>query len=152
MPPPSSSSSSQQHHQSPAYTDPTYQSTHSTLFHDSITTPLVPVLPPGISRATFDAALARYKGVVGAEQVYHGAEQLAEYIDPYELHEQDAGARKVPSAAVRPKNEEELRGVLRVSGEFGIPVWTFSRGKNLGCVPLFFSFFFLFLDVDVFIS
>jgi hypothetical protein len=40
----------------------------------------------------------------------------------------------MPSAAVRPKNVEELRGVLKISNEFGIPVWTFSRGKNLGSV------------------
>lgn len=116
----------------PAYKDPTYQSTHSTLFGDSVTTPIASVLPPGISRATFDAALVRYKDVVGVDQVYHGAEGLVEYIDPYELHERDARERKVPSAAVRPKNIDELRKVLEVSGEFGIPVWTFSRGKNLG--------------------
>ncbi|EUC32826.1 vanillyl alcohol oxidase [Bipolaris zeicola 26-R-13] len=115
----------------PAYTDPTYQSTHYNLFRDSITKPLPRVLPPGLSRSTFDVALARYRSVVGAEQVYDSEEKLVEYIDPYELHEAE-DTRKVPSAAVRPKSVEELRGVLKVSNEFGIPVWTFSRGKNLG--------------------
>ncbi|EMD85080.1 hypothetical protein COCC4DRAFT_153816 [Bipolaris maydis ATCC 48331] len=116
---------------SPAYTDPTYQSTHYNLFRDSITKPITRVLPPGISRPTFDAALARYRSVVGDEQVYDSEEQLVEYIDPYELHEAE-GTRKIPSAAVRPKSIEELKGLLKVSNEFGIPVWTFSRGKNLG--------------------
>lgn len=115
-----------------AYADEEYQSTHSSLFRNSITTPLPCVLPPGLSQTTFDMALKQYKAVVGADQVYHGPDELVEYIDPYELHEGDAGARKVPSAAVRPKNVDELRRVLAVSGEFGIPVWTFSRGKNLG--------------------
>ena len=76
--------------------------------------------------------------MVGDEQVYDSEERLVEYIDPYELHEAE-GTRKVPSAAVRPKNIEELKGVLKVSNEFGIPVWTFSRGKNLGSVFLLFS-------------
>lgn len=114
------------------YADATYQSTHWTLFRDSVTTAVPCVLPPGLSQATFDTALQRYKAVVGVNQVYHGPDKLVEYIDPYELNEQDAGARKMPSAAVRPKNVDELRGVLEVSGEFGIPLWTFSRGKNLG--------------------
>lgn len=32
-----------------------------------------------------------------------------------------------------PASIEELRGVLAVANRFAIPVWTFSRGKNLGC-------------------
>lgn len=114
------------------YIDPEYQSTHFNLFKDSITVPLKSVLPPGISQDGFDKAIARYKGVVGDAQVYSG-DALTEYIDPYELHEEE-GTRKMPSAAVRPKDIEELRNVLKISNEFGIPVWTFSRGKNLGLV------------------
>ena len=71
-----------------------------------------------------------YQNAVGHDQVYLG-NYLAEYIDPYELHEAE-GKRRIPSAAVRPKNVEELREVLRISNVNGIPVWTFSRGKNLG--------------------
>ncbi|KAH6866497.1 hypothetical protein BKA58DRAFT_205548 [Alternaria rosae] len=115
---------------SPMYIDPEYQSTHFNLFKDSITVPLKSVLPPGVSRDAFDKAIARYKGVVGDAQVCLG-DALTEYIDPYELHEEE-GTRKMPSAAVRPKNIEELRDVLKISNEYGIPVWTFSRGKNLG--------------------
>jgi len=114
------------------YIDPEYQSTHFNLFKDSITVPLNSVLPPGVSRDAFDKAVAKYKGVVGDAQVYSG-DALTEYIDPYELHEAE-GTRKMPSAAVRPKTIEELRDVLKISNKFGIPVWTFSRGKNLGSV------------------
>lgn len=113
-----------------AYIDQEYQSTHYNLFKDSITVPLQSVLPPGVTQDAFDATLQKYRDVVGKEQVYHG-DDLAEYIDPYELHEAE-GARKMPSAAVRPKNIEELKGVLEISNQFGIPVWTFSRGKNFG--------------------
>jgi hypothetical protein len=113
-----------------AYLDAEYQSTHYNLFKDSIIVPLKSVLPPGVTRDDFDKALRQYQSVVGDEQVYQG-DGLTEYIDPYELHESE-GTRRMPSAAVRPKNVEELRDILKISNEFGIPVWTFSRGKNLG--------------------
>lgn len=115
---------------SPAYTDEEYQSTHYDLFKNSITAPLKTVLPAGISQTSFDAAIEKYRNVVGHDEVCL-TNDLAEYIDPYELHEAE-GKRKIPSAAIRPKNIEELREVLKISNEFGIPVWTFSRGKNLG--------------------
>jgi len=118
--------------------DAEYQSTHYNLFRDSITVPLKSVLPPGVSRDTFDTAIEKYKSVVGDAQVYQG-NALTEYIDPYELHEAE-GTRRMPSAAVRPQNVEELKEVLKISNEFAIPVWTFSRGKNLGSVDVVFIF------------
>ncbi|KAF2702919.1 vanillyl alcohol oxidase [Pleomassaria siparia CBS 279.74] len=114
----------------PAYLNPEYQTVHAKLFKDSITAPLKAVLPPGITRYALDAALMQYMAIVGHEQVLQG-DALEEYIDPYELYEAE-GKRKMPSAAVRPKNIEELRRVLKISNEYNIPVWTFSRGKNLG--------------------
>lgn len=52
-------------------------------------------------------------------------------MDPYEVLEVKDG-RKVPSAAVTPLTLKHLQEVLRVANKFEIPVWTFSRGKNLG--------------------
>ncbi|KAF2441308.1 vanillyl alcohol oxidase [Karstenula rhodostoma CBS 690.94] len=115
---------------SPAYVNAEYQSTHYNLFKDSITTPLKRALPPGVTQYAFDAAIIQFMAVVGHEQVFQG-DALTEYIDPYELSEAE-GKRKMPSAAVRPRNLEELRCVLAISNEYGIPLWTFSRGKNLG--------------------
>ncbi|ORY00977.1 hypothetical protein BCR34DRAFT_606114 [Clohesyomyces aquaticus] len=115
---------------SAAYTNEEYQSTHFNLFKDSITVPLKPVLPPGVTQYAFDAAILYYMAAVGHDQVLKG-DALAEYIDPYELSESE-GKRKMPSAAVRPKNVDELRKVLDISNQYSIPVWTFSRGKNLG--------------------
>ena len=116
----------------PVYTDPAYQSTHSSLFTDSLTIPIPRVLPPGVSQDAFDAAILRYEAIVGAEHVLLG-DALVEYIDPYEVNE-GTEERKVPCAAVRPGNLEEVRRVLGVCGEVGVPVWTVSRGKNLGWV------------------
>ncbi|KAF2737823.1 FAD-linked oxidase-like protein [Polyplosphaeria fusca] len=115
---------------SAAYADAEYQSTHTSLFKDSITVPLKSVLPPGVTQYAFDAAMMQYMAIVGYEHVSQG-DALEEYIDPYELWESE-GKRKMPSAAVRPKSIEELKRILAVSNEYSIPVWTFSRGKNLG--------------------
>ncbi|KAF2031735.1 FAD-linked oxidase-like protein [Setomelanomma holmii] len=113
-----------------AYLDKEYQSTHYNLFKESITAPLQQVLPPGIEQSVFEDAIRQFKTTVGDDQVLQG-DDLAEYIDPYELHEAE-GARKMPCAAVRPRNIDELKEVLKVSNDFAFPVWTFSRGKNLG--------------------
>lgn len=40
------------------------------------------------------------------------------------------------STSFSPGSVDELRKILRVANEFGIPFWTFSRGKNLGWVAL----------------
>jgi hypothetical protein len=115
---------------SQAYLDNEYQSTHFSLFKESITVPLKPVLPPGLQQSTFNDAVLEYKAAVGENQVLQG-DDLTEYIDPYELQEAE-GTRKMPSVAVRPGSIAELREVLKVSNKYSIPVWTFSRGKNLG--------------------
>ncbi|KAF2205675.1 FAD-linked oxidase-like protein [Delitschia confertaspora ATCC 74209] len=115
---------------SPLYTDPEYQDIHLKLFRGSITQPLKRVLPPGVRESDFEDAIHGYKAVVGADQVLTGHD-LAEYIDPYELWENE-GRRKMPSAAVRPKSVEELKRILAISNKYTIPVWSFSRGKNLG--------------------
>lgn len=114
----------------PAYINPEYQSTHYNLFKDSVTVPLKSVLPPGIDRDAFDTAIKRYKSIVGDAQVYQG-DALTEYIDPYELHEAE-GTRRMPSAAVRPKNVEELREVLKISNESPYQCGHFQEAKTLG--------------------
>ncbi|KAH6976477.1 hypothetical protein BKA56DRAFT_633675 [Ilyonectria sp. MPI-CAGE-AT-0026] len=113
------------------YTDPDYERAHQTTFAPPKSRPVEPVLPPGVKQAQFDEALEQFASVVGTEQVFI-KEALAHYIDPYEVCENDASQRKMPSAAVCPGSVDELRKILRVANEFGIPFWTFSRGKNLG--------------------
>ncbi|KAH9215938.1 glycolate oxidase [Leptodontidium sp. 2 PMI_412] len=112
------------------YTDPEYNSTHHKLFAKSLIRPLEIFLPPGVTQANFDTAIDKFKETLGHEYVYVG-NALTEYIDPYELQEKPS-RRKVPSGAVCPATVSELQSVLKIANEFKIPVWTFSRGKNLG--------------------
>lgn len=80
------------------YEDPEYQATHQGLFSGGLLCPLETVLPPDVSQADFDSAIAEFQTAVGKENTFLG-EALVEYVDPYELWEHE-GKRKMPSAAV----------------------------------------------------
>ncbi|KAH8807383.1 glycolate oxidase [Xylogone sp. PMI_703] len=112
------------------YADPVYQETHKALFANSITRSLEQVLPPNLTQSEFDLALAEFEQVVGKDGVFT-RQSLEDYVDPYELWE-ETEKRKIPSAAICPRTVEDIQGVLRVANKFGIPLWTFSQGKNLG--------------------
>ncbi|KAH7242852.1 hypothetical protein B0J15DRAFT_404739 [Fusarium solani] len=107
-----------------------YEAAHQKIF----VAPRVPIkriLPPGVSASDFSQAVAEFSNVVGGDQVFIG-DGLAHYIDPYDIWEDDEFKRKMPSAAVCPSSTDQIREVLRVANKFSIPLWTFSRGKNLG--------------------
>lgn len=65
-------------------------------------TPKVPIpsiLPPDVTQESFDQAITDFSAAIGKENVFVG-EGLSHYIDPYDLWENDASKRKLPSAAV----------------------------------------------------
>ncbi|OAL33086.1 hypothetical protein AYO20_07568 [Fonsecaea nubica] len=113
------------------YADPEYDRAHQKTFAPPKIAPIKSVLPPNVTRADFETALRDLIAIVGRTQVFIG-DALAHYIDPYELYENDESKRKMPSAAVCPESTGELSQVLQVAKKFNIPLWTFSRGKNLG--------------------
>jgi len=80
------------------YSDPEYQNTHRNLFSEALLQPLQEVLPPGVDKSSFDAAVREFRDVVGDNQVILG-NGLEEYVDPYELWEYE-GRRKMPSCAI----------------------------------------------------
>jgi FAD/FMN-containing dehydrogenase len=53
------------------------------------------------------------------------------YGDPFA-----SATNRDPSGAVRPKNVEEVREIVRLANRFDITLWTVSRGKNLGYVKI----------------
>ncbi|KAI1076178.1 putative vanilly-alcohol oxidase [Whalleya microplaca] len=112
------------------YVDPQYQTAHEDLFSNPLTATIETVLPPGISQEEFALALEQIAAVLGRDSVFVG-EDLKEYVDPYEIPEADQ-QRHVPSAALCPSSVLEIQAVLKVLNGYKIPVWTFSRGKNLG--------------------
>ena len=70
--------------------------------------------------------MERFRAVLGDKGVATG---VAEYLDPYPLDDQERGAA---AAALLPADVEQVREVVRIASEFRIPLWTVSRGKNLG--------------------
>ena len=87
------------------------------------------ILPPGLSAARFEQAMAAFAAVVGEQWVLQSDEDREAYLDAYApgLDEHHSA-----SAAVAPASVEEIQAVLRVANEFRIPLWPLSRGKNFG--------------------
>lgn len=81
------------------YADSLYEQAHQKTFKPPQIVAIPAVLPPGLSQLEFSEALRDLSQVVGLDQVFVG-DALAHYIDPYEIYEDDASKRKIPSAAV----------------------------------------------------
>ena len=86
------------------------------------------VLPPGVSAATFDRALAQFATAVGAANVVSSVAGLVAYLDPFAPGQ---AASSAASAAVLPASVDEIRAILRIASEYRIPLWTVSTGRNL---------------------
>jgi len=87
------------------------------------------VLPPGVTRAAFDAALAAFAGVVGRQWVLASDEDRETYLDIYAAGDE---ADHAPSAAVAPESTEQVQAIVRLANAHRIPLWPISRGKNFG--------------------
>ncbi|KAK4171176.1 hypothetical protein QBC36DRAFT_102082 [Triangularia setosa] len=82
------------------YPHPDYEAAHQETYERAPRRPIVPIpLPPGVRQSDFDLAISEFISIVGVESVFV-KEGLSDYIDPYDVHEDDPSQRKVPSAAV----------------------------------------------------
>jgi 4-cresol dehydrogenase (hydroxylating) len=87
------------------------------------------VLPPELSESSLDAAIARFREVVGEKYVLTEDGDLARYRDPYPIGgEPAAGA----SAAVAPETTEQVQEIVRIANEYGVPLSPISTGRNNG--------------------
>lgn len=87
--------------------------------------------PPGISPATFAAAIDEFAGAVGKAWVFTTEEDLELYRDAYSPlrgSEEDRSA----SAAVAPASVEEVQAIVRIANRHRIPLYAISTGRNLG--------------------
>jgi len=84
-------------------------------------------LPPNVSAAQFEHALAGWRAVVGDAQVVTSDAGLAAYLDPFAPGERAAFAA---SAALLPASVDEIRALLRIANRYRIPLWTVSTGRN----------------------
>ena len=97
------------------------------------------VLPPGTNEATFGKVCDAVAEIIGEDNVSrtheHGGLEGPHgekwYGDHYEMR---GAGRNTPAGAFRPATVEEIQGIMEIANEHKIPLWVFSRGKNLGWV------------------
>ena len=96
-------------------------------------TPTIPILPPGLDAATWEKVVASFKGILGDDGVLTSHEHRIRYHDPYAEHQDGREQEKRGSAAtLYPITVEHIQAILKICNEHSIPIWTVSRGKNLG--------------------
>ena len=76
-----------------------------------------------------EAAIERFRALLGDDRVLLEEAQRDEYRDPY-WHRDD---RTYDSSAVLlPTSTEQVQEIVRIANEFGVPLWTHSQGRNNG--------------------
>jgi 4-cresol dehydrogenase (hydroxylating) len=75
------------------------------------------------------SALASFEAAVGRQNVSTDQGVLGDYRDPFPF---DQRYDLQPAAVVTPASVEEVQAVVRVANEHRVPLWTISRGRNLG--------------------
>ena len=87
------------------------------------------VLPRGVDASHFQQALAKFRKLLGEDNVLVKDDQLIPYgkiMMPVD------NAEHAPSAAVTATSLEQVQGVVKICNEFKIPLWTISTGRNFG--------------------
>ncbi|KAK3953468.1 hypothetical protein QBC32DRAFT_118812 [Pseudoneurospora amorphoporcata] len=95
------------------------------------------VLPPSFDINTFDKVMDAMATIVGSDNVsrdsFHGnlggpGGELF-YGDIWPMGDT---TDHTPSGAIRPKSVDEVQEIVKVANRYKLPLWTVSRGKNLG--------------------
>jgi 4-cresol dehydrogenase (hydroxylating) len=74
-------------------------------------------------------ALREFESLLGSERVLASPTDLDEWRDPFQHPSWD---EYTASAVLMPQTVEEVQGVVRIAGRFGVPLWTHSQGRNNG--------------------
>jgi (+)-pinoresinol hydroxylase len=95
--------------------------------------------PPGVSQADFDAAVAAFADVVGADWVFTDSDTMDTYRDAFSpLRGEDE--EKTASAAVAPTTVEHVQRIVQIANHYAIPLYAISTGRNLaygGSAPVY---------------
>ncbi len=86
-------------------------------------------LPKGVSESQFDAAIAKFAGVVGPDNVLTTLERLASYM---KIMIAEDAAKHAPSAVLMATTVEQVQAIVRICNSYKIPLWTISTGRNFG--------------------
>jgi len=86
------------------------------------------VLPPGIDSTKLAAIKRAFAAAVGAANVFFDELDRDSYSDKFAIDD----AHHHPLGAVAPISVEEIQAIVRIAGQYRVPLWPISRGKNLG--------------------
>jgi len=86
-------------------------------------------LPKGVSESQFDAAIAKFAGVVGPDNVLTTLERLASYM---KIMIAEDAAKHAPSAVLMATTVEQVQAIVKICNTYKIPLWTISTGRNFG--------------------
>lgn len=87
------------------------------------------VLPRGVTQKKFNAAVEKFRALLGEGNVLLKAEQLIPYNKIMISVENAAHA---PSAALTATTVEQVQGIVKICNQYRIPIWTISTGRNFG--------------------
>ncbi len=85
--------------------------------------------PPTIDPDARAAAIAAIADALGSDRVTVDPIELRQYTDPYRNAEIEDHR---PAAVVHPRSTEEVQTIVRIANTHGVPLWTFSQGRNNG--------------------
>lgn len=127
------------------YEDDDVQQAHDRVFEQGRSAP-EQRLPPGMAETQFSEMIQTLKVIVGDDQVHTG-ESLLHFSDPFSPHTENFPSAavwcvktcwsliaysKTLTASSSPKSVEEIGKILALANRIHLPLWTISRGKNLG--------------------
>lgn len=103
----------------------------------------LPVLPPGISRENFDAAIEELKPLVdGFVELVAGDLEDGWYLHrplTHDVYALDQESYFVNSAVCSPGSVEQVQSVVRWANKWLIPIYAVSMGRNFGMLVHCFS-------------
>ncbi len=85
-------------------------------------------LPPGFTAQKMAQAQRAFEAALGAKKVFFEPLDRASYQDKFAVDD----SRHHPAGAIAPETVEEVQAAVRIANQFLLPLWPFSRGKNLG--------------------
>jgi FAD/FMN-containing dehydrogenase len=89
------------------------------------------ILPPDLSAADFAKALEAFRTAIGADWVFSSEEDLGPYRDSFSPV-WDTQQERLASAALAPATVEQVQAIVRIAGQYRIPLFPISTGKNFG--------------------
>ncbi|SPO07715.1 related to 4-cresol dehydrogenase flavoprotein subunit [Cephalotrichum gorgonifer] len=95
--------------------------------------PTLEIIPPGLDAATWAQVLTSFREILGEEGVLASHDHRVLYADPYaELQDEGEQAKRGTAATLYATTVEHIQAILKICNEHKIPLWTVSRGRNLG--------------------